>query len=340
MDMSLRGWLAIAGLIILTLILIDGYRRVKRARKDSLEMSIEMGGEIENSPIDEHFNPELPNGGARIVGRASTQEEEIKQASYLSDENRQEPWIGQEDSPLEESDSYIDNPDQYHHQETPLYAENAFEHNDFAQHQEKTDLNKSFNEMESEDVERAEVETSHFQSDAPAYKQEEQVSSYHSDKDREQKQTTHQSKMPNPQEVIVINVLNHTANGFKGSDLKALFEACGMVYGDMSIFHRHEEDSLDSPIQFSVANAVKPGYFPADELETMQTPGVSFFLSLPGPANAMKAFDYMLETARCVVTNLSGELKDERRSDMTKQTIEHCRQRIKDFERRQLSLRL
>jgi cell division protein ZipA len=54
----------------------------------------------------------------------------------------------------------------------------------------------------------------------------------------------------------------------------------------------------------------------------------------------MKAFDYMLETARCVVANLNGELKDERRSDMTKQTIEHCRQRIKDFERRQLSLRL
>lgn len=47
----------------------------------------------------------------------------------------------------------------------------------------------------------------------------------------------------------------------------------------------------------------------------------------------------MLETAQCVVRNLGGELKDERRSVMTPQTIEHCRQRIREFERKQRSPR-
>ncbi|MEP3563426.1 MAG: cell division protein ZipA, partial [Marinobacter sp.] len=36
-----------------------------------------------------------------------------------------------------------------------------------------------------------------------------------------------------------------------------------------------------------------------------------------------------------VVRNMGGELKDERRSVMTPQTIEHCRQRIREFERKQ-----
>ena len=105
----------------------------------------------------------------------------------------------------------------------------------------------------------------------------------------------------------------------------------------MSIFHRHEEDDLLSPIQFSVANAVEPGYFDPDTLDEIATPGVSFFMSLPGPKNYMQAFDYMLETAQCFARNLKGDLKDEDRSMMTAQTIKHCRQQIKEFERKQLS---
>ena len=72
-------------------------------------------------------------------------------------------------------------------------------------------------------------------------------------------------------------------------------------------------------------------------MDTLQTPGVSFFLSLPGPKDYMKAFDYMLETAQCFATNLEGELSDERRSVLTKQTIEHFRTRVREFERKQLS---
>ena len=106
----------------------------------------------------------------------------------------------------------------------------------------------------------------------------------------------------------------------------------------MSIFHRHEEDDLLSPVQFSVANAVEPGYFDPEKMDSLSTPGVSFFMSLPGPKDYMKAFDFMLETAQCFAKNLGGELRDEQRSVMTTQTIEHCRQRIREFERKQLSL--
>ncbi|BES71238.1 hypothetical protein RE428_22560 [Marinobacter nanhaiticus D15-8W] len=145
---------------------------------------------------------------------------------------------------------------------------------------------------------------------------------------------------PDAQEVIVINVLARKEHAFDGMALKKLFEACGLEFGDMDIYHRHESDDTRTPVQFSVANAVEPGTFRAQDMADMKTPGISFFMSLPGPSDSLKAFEFMLETAQCVVHNLGGELKDERRSVMTPQTIEHCRQRIREFERKRRSQRV
>jgi len=48
----------------------------------------------------------------------------------------------------------------------------------------------------------------------------------------------------------------------------------------------------------------------------------------------------MVETAQVLVRHLHAELRDDAHSVMTAQTIEHCRQRIRDFERKQLTLQL
>jgi cell division protein ZipA len=48
----------------------------------------------------------------------------------------------------------------------------------------------------------------------------------------------------------------------------------------------------------------------------------------------------MVETAQVLVKHLEGELRDDAHSALTRQTLEHCRQRIRDFERRQLTLHL
>lgn len=140
------------------------------------------------------------------------------------------------------------------------------------------------------------------------------------------------------EEVIVMNVFAKDDQVFNGSELMRLVLACGMHYGDMNIFHRIEEGTAGS-VQFSMANVVKPGTFDVDNMDNFYTPGVSFFLSLPGPKDSLKAVEYMYETALCVVKNLNGELKDEMHSAMTKQTIEHARQKVRDFQRRQLSVK-
>jgi cell division protein ZipA len=84
---------------------------------------------------------------------------------------------------------------------------------------------------------------------------------------------------------------------------------------------------------------MEPGTFNLTQMDNLHTPGVVFFLGLPTAQNSMQAFDYMLETAHCLATNLGGKVLDEQRSVMRPQTIEHCRHQIREFERRHMSRR-
>jgi cell division protein ZipA len=139
-----------------------------------------------------------------------------------------------------------------------------------------------------------------------------------------------------PEEVLIINVMAHKGSMFNGSQLLDTLLQCGMRYGDMDIFHRYTDVKGEGALLFSMANMVKPGTFDLDAMDEFVTPGVSLFMTLPLKADSMQSFELMLDTAKTLVESLQGEMKDEQRSVMTRQTIEHCRQRILDFERRRL----
>ncbi|WP_421866656.1 cell division protein ZipA [Motiliproteus sp.] len=140
-------------------------------------------------------------------------------------------------------------------------------------------------------------------------------------------------------EVLVINV-DARIQPFAGPILFKLLNACGMEHGAMEIFHRHEQDKGRGAIQFSTANAVAPGTFDPANSEQFSTPAVTFFMRMSEPADRMNAFECMLATAQCVADNLGGELKDENRSSLRTQTIEHYRQKVREFERKQLTRRV
>ncbi|MCG6658420.1 cell division protein ZipA [Halomonas campisalis] len=75
--MELREWLIILGLALVTLIVIDGIRRLKRQRRvprlDQAggEPGLEGGGSAAGVDAEADANWELPNGGARVVSPAS-----------------------------------------------------------------------------------------------------------------------------------------------------------------------------------------------------------------------------------------------------------------------------
>lgn len=145
-----------------------------------------------------------------------------------------------------------------------------------------------------------------------------------------------QNTSAQPSEVVVLNVMAKEGYAFHGEDLMQLLITSGLKFGDMAIFHQRLGNDSRGPVIFSVANVLNPGTFDLNDMANFSTVGISMFLALPSPINNLEAFDMMLGTAQRLCEVLDGDLKDDHRNVMTAQTIEHYRQRIRDFELRQL----
>ena len=139
------------------------------------------------------------------------------------------------------------------------------------------------------------------------------------------------------QEIFVINILKQDGKGLMGQDLHHVFNVCDMRHGEMGIFHRFEKANAQGKIQFSVVNAIEPGNFNLNTIENLVTPGISLFMSLPGPDKPMEAFDAMAEVALVFARNFNATLHDDTHSDLTPQTLEHYRNRVREFSRKHLS---
>lgn len=136
---------------------------------------------------------------------------------------------------------------------------------------------------------------------------------------------------------IVMTVMARTGERFSGDALRHALERAELYHGDMNIFHRHEQPrDPTSPTLFSVANVLAPGYFEPERMDTLTSPGIAMFMRLPGPERPVDAFQQMLDAAKTVAEDLDGTLCDESRSTLTPQSINHLRERIADFGRRQM----
>ncbi len=146
-------------------------------------------------------------------------------------------------------------------------------------------------------------------------------------------------QQPDPTNVLVMTVVANGPEGFDGKLLLQLVLACGMRFGEMDIFHRFEDGIDSGAVQFSMANATGTGVFDISTIETLNTRAVSFFMSMEEPREVMNALQCMLATAETVASHMKGELVDDNRLLMRPQTQEHYRQRVRDFEMRNLRRR-
>lgn len=139
-------------------------------------------------------------------------------------------------------------------------------------------------------------------------------------------------------QVVVMHIMAKKEQLFEGSQLLEALLANGLRFGEMGIFHRHQYEDGSGPVHFSVANSVKPGTFNLDAMDDFETPGVTLFMNLEGLSNALDSYAVMIKAAQSIAKSLQGELKDENRSALTKQTIEHYRQQIIEYTRRSFTL--
>lgn len=178
----------------------------------------------------------------------------------------------------------------------------------------------------------AEREDHSYQGDETLNIDDELESSTEEDK---QEKAAPQTKEPDL--IITLSILAKAEEGFVGEKLLHCMLSRGLRYGDMSIFHRHRNTSGEGQVQFSLANAFKPGTFNLDDMSSFQTKGVTLFMMLPGPENPSKSYQLMLETAQYLAGELGGQLVDGTRSVLTQQTIQHFSEQIKEFERKNIN---
>ena len=131
--------------------------------------------------------------------------------------------------------------------------------------------------------------------------------------------------------LLILHIAAKRPAAFSGDALLNLFDELRLEYGEMEIFHRFIDEDVERRIVFSVANMVNPGTFDLQHLHDFICPGLSLFARLPGPMNSVATLDEMLLCATELATRLDGEILDNSRSKISKQTIEHMREEIRDF---------
>ncbi len=268
MDMGLREWLVICGLVVVLLVILDSVRR--HFGRNSLKFKLDR--KLINQFSEDVDNPEIV-GPVRVAKNKASKEKVVK-----------EPYLGVPDSTIDDALQ------EYEQRQANLYIDEP--------------IQASQDAFEFADDEPDEK-------DAPV----------------------------DFEEILVIYVESFDEAGFQGQDLLQCLLESGLRFGEMDIFHRHETMAGTGAKLFSMANALNPGVFDLDNMDDFSTRAVCFFMSLPGPKQPKQAFDLMLNAARKLANDLGGELKDDHRSVLTTQTIDLFRQRITDFERRNMLLK-
>jgi cell division protein ZipA len=133
--------------------------------------------------------------------------------------------------------------------------------------------------------------------------------------------------------IVSLYVVARDNARFNGADLVVAAEKAGLEFGDMGIYHRLVDGRRELGPIFSVANLVKPGNFDLSRVDSTQTPGLSFFMALPGPIPALDAWDTMLPTAQRLAELLDGLVLDEERNALGRQRIAHIRDELRGWDR-------
>jgi cell division protein ZipA len=395
MDFAMREWLTIIIVLLILGVLLDGWRRMRQSKRQSIKMTLKTP-KFEDRDVADNYGSELPNGGARVIGHRD--EENTRELTRSLRNNYGKKKKVSRSRPPEQTSLNLDEEvpmlmdsveEEPHYQEPSLsYEDEDFEPEDILMTGGTRDVDRqpsleqdrwekparslayAAQAQELEDGEQAggfdpSYDPNDFDPnydpndfDPDDYDPEDYADDLRAEhpsldsgvaRPSERARATAETEPPyesgdeteetgyEPEEVLVINVMSVGNDRFRGDELLDVIVDCGMRYGDMQIFHRHHQANGKGPLLFSMANMVKPGTFELNAMDEFETPGVSLFMTLPMQSNSMEAFNIMADTAMAIADHLGGELKDEHRSVMTAQTLEHCRQRIRDFERKLLS---
>lgn len=311
--MELKTLILVIGAALILAVLAHGFYLTWRARRDDLRMDIQAPATSE--PFDEMdlLRAELPTGGARVKSHPPAQ-------GRLDLDGREPLLMETSGAGLPPTVAANDHP-----ADEPVRAQAPDRVADVKLPDEPI-LTTEVTPEASGSASRGADDSASVRQRRPAAKQP-----------RIERSNRESPADDELSELIVINVICRDGRKLPGAQLVEIFLASGLKFGEMNIYHN--KDPLTRATRYSVANAVEPGTFDLSAMEQFDTPGVTFFMRMPGAEPALEVFEHMLRTAQDVARRLGGELRDEQHSVITQQTIAHCRNRITEFYRKRLSRR-
>lgn len=131
MEFNTRTVLVIAGILVMVVILLDGFRRMYKNRREALKLDVK--GDLKFSS-DSSFSGELPNGGARLLGDEEEDDNVLyENFSANADENNEQNY----DTPVDATLSQ-DEQDQAEDYQLADATQSAPEQEQQVQHEQET----------------------------------------------------------------------------------------------------------------------------------------------------------------------------------------------------------
>jgi len=130
-----------------------------------------------------------------------------------------------------------------------------------------------------------------------------------------------------PEKFVVLYV-SARHRDFSGNALLACLRQQNMTFGEMDIYHRLGSNGRSL---FSLVNAVEPGAFDPSTMHAFKTPAVSLFMRAHELADPVGVYHEMLGLAEYLATQLGGEIKDETRMPLTRQSMMRDQQDLQAF---------
>ena len=268
--MSLRDLLVLIGVILIAVVFIGGFYRMRLAKKRANELHF--GLEEVKGDVD-MFGSELPNGGARKTGAGERLSGTDKAASKgrrvepgfstppfdYDDENADSTGSGLEVAGREEATSEVIDASRKEEGTgkatdsvlTAMKTPASEQHN---KRKIKAESNFMPHELDNEPEELSAEGSLRFNNRTSDRKARRIAKS-----EPKGEMTEKLSDRPPAKEVVAINVIAKGDQPFDGARLLQSLLNSGMRFGDMSIFHRYANENGTGKIQFSMANGVEPG---------------------------------------------------------------------------------
>lgn len=188
-----------------------------------------------------------------------------------------------------------------------------------------TEQTPLINEVELEDESLPSISTLDIDDDEP------QVNIDIDSLDNEEQAKLAETSEPEKQEVLMLYIDKAEGTPIDGAKLLPTLLTLGFKYGEMDLFHRHQDSSGKGEVLFSLANMYNPGTFDVDQMEQLTTRGLTIFMTLPNAAEPLQTFNMMHNAAKKIAEEFGAAVLDDKRNPLDVAIVRSYVEKIRKF---------